>query len=743
MKSNLPIDEIKRRKREKILICIIIPIIILLLIVEYLLLKNSIHLPKLSNLVVFALININTILLLLLAFLILRNLVKLIFEDKSKILGAKLRTKLVTTFFVLSFIPTILLFFVSIQFLSTSLNYWFDIKVENSLKDAIELGRYFYDLKLKDLNATTENISKIIENNCEVYNFNKACIEEISNKKIKTLFNSNKINSLEIILPTYERIICLYKRPLIKPPISPSVSILSKCFKGEESYITTKILSNGELLRILKPLKNKKGDIYAILVIGSTIPSKISKLLCGIKSGYIDYKQLLLYKNPVKLSLFSILCLITLLILFSSIWYGFRLAKGITEPVRMLAEATYRIAEGDLDFKLETQGRDELHSLVKAFNTMTQELKEAKTRAEEANAKLRRSNVELEQRRHYMEVILQNVAAGIISLNSSGIITIMNRSAESILDLPSNAVIGRHYSELLTPEQREQFEQIKRELLTSERATIQRSIKIVIGQKPLSLLVSFSLLKDQRGNELGMVLVFDDLTELERIQRIAAWREVARRIAHEVKNPLTPIKLSAQRLKKRYIDHIKGEEEKEVFDRCISTIVSQVEELRRLVNEFSKFARMPAPQLKPASIETIAEEVLELYKQAHKDIKFTIDAQNDIPKILLDKEQIKRAFINLLDNAVASIEGEGEVKIEIFKDEIARNLIVVISDTGHGISDQDKARLFEPYFSTKQGGTGLGLAIVNTIIQDHSGTIRVEDNKPKGTKFIITFPITT
>ncbi len=743
MKSNLPIDEIKRRKREKILICIIIPLILFLFIIEYLLLKKSINLPSLSNLVVFALININTILLLLLAFLILRNLVKLIFEDRAEILGAKLRTKLVVTFFVLSFIPTILLFFVSIQFLSTSLNYWFDVKVENSLKDAIELGRYFYDLKLKELNITSRQISKIISNECAIYNFNKSCLEEISNTKLKKLLDIDDYDSLELILPTYERIVCLYKQPLISPPVSPSVSILSQCFKGQASHTTIKLANIGELLRVLRPLKDSRGHIYAILVIGKIIPKNISKLLCGIKTGYIDYKQLLLYKNPVKLSLFSILCLITLLILFSSIWYGFRLAKGITEPVRMLADATYRIAEGDLDFKLETHGRDELHSLVKAFNTMTQELKEAKTRAEEANAKLRRSNVELEQRRHYMEVILQNVAAGIISLNSSGLITIMNRSAESILDLPANAVIGRHYSELLTSEQREQFEQIKKELLSSNKGTIQRSIKIVIGQKPLSLLVSFSLLKDQKGNELGMVLVFDDLTELERIQRIAAWREVARRIAHEVKNPLTPIKLSAQRLKKRYINHIKDEDERQVFDRCISTIVSQVEELRRLVNEFSKFARMPAPNLKPDSIEQIAEEVLELYKQAHKDIRFTIEREPNLPQVLLDREQIKRAFINLFDNAVASIEGTGEVKIKILKDEIARKLIIVISDTGHGISEQDKARLFEPYFSTKQGGTGLGLAIVNTIVQDHSGTITVEDNEPKGTKFIITFPITT
>ncbi len=743
MKSDLTTEEIRRRKREKRLIAILIPFIIALSFTEYFLIKNSIHLPKWSNLVVFAIININTILLLLLAFLILRNLVKFIFEDRSKFLGAKLRTKLVVAFVVLTFVPTIMLFVASIQFLSTSLNYWFDAKVEQSLKDALKLGKAYYDNQIYQIRLDAQTASNTIKNDCITDNgFNRACIIQLQNKHISQILNRHQYHcvSLELILPTYERVLALYAPPLTKPPPPIPVSLLQEAFQGKMNQSSTLTLPQGDLLRVMYPIRGPDGKVGAIVVTGGIVPHHINKLLNGIKAGYTDYKQLLVFKNPIKFSLLSILCLITSIILFSAIWYGIRLAKGITEPVQMLSKAAYRIAEGDLDFKLEVKGKDELHSLVHAFNTMTQELKEAKTRADDANKKLRRSNVELEQRRHYMEIILQNVAAGIISLDSSGVITTMNRSAEHILDMPSETLIGRHYSELLTPEQNEQFETIKQELASIKKPTLQRSIRIVLGSKALSLLVSFSLLKDQYSKELGMVLVFDDLTELERIQRIAAWREVARRIAHEVKNPLTPIKLSAQRLRKRYLKQIKDKEEQDVFDRCITTIVNQVEELKRLVNEFSKFARMPAPKLQPANLDKIVEDVLVLYRQAHKNIDFNLNVINPLPEIPLDVEQIKRAIINLIDNAVAAIDDpQGKVTIDIDYDVSGRKLTMTISDTGHGVSPQDKARLFEPYFSTKQGGTGLGLAIVNKIIQDHNGTIKIEDNKPKGTKFILTF----
>ena len=272
------------------------------------------------------------------------------------------------------------------------------------------------------------------------------------------------------------------------------------------------------------------------------------------------------------------------------------------------------------------------------------------------------------------------------------------------------------------------------------KGSLNRQVSLSVREKRLTLLVSLNALRDDRGNYLGLVAVFEDLSEIEKAQRMAAWREVARRIAHEVKNPLTPIQLSAQRLKKRYGKMLESVDAK-IFQECTEMIIRQVEELKRLVNEFSNFARMPAINAVPADIAGIIKEALILYKEAHKDVKFSFNERKGIPVFNLDKEQIKRVMINLFDNAVEAIEGEGKVDIDLNYDDVFRMVRIEVSDTGHGISAENKTRLFEPYFSTKKQGTGLGLAIVNTIITDHNGFIRVQDNIPRGTKFIIELPV--
>jgi two-component system nitrogen regulation sensor histidine kinase NtrY len=247
-------------------------------------------------------------------------------------------------------------------------------------------------------------------------------------------------------------------------------------------------------------------------------------------------------------------------------------------------------------------------------------------------------------------------------------------------------------------------------------------------------------LRDIQDNYLGLVAVFEDLTELEKAQRMAAWREVARRIAHEVKNPLTPVQLSAQRLRRKYGSRF-AKEDGAVFDECTRLIIDNVAGLKVLVDEFSNFARMPAPNPLPDNIGQIIQDAILLYKDAHKDITFSFIDNNDVTVFKLDREQIKRAMINLLDNAVAAIPGEGRITIKLSQDKVLRIVMIEVSDTGTGIPNEDKERLFEPYFSTKKSGTGLGLAIVSRIISDHNGLIRVEDNQPKGTRFIIELPV--
>jgi two-component system nitrogen regulation sensor histidine kinase NtrY len=278
-----------------------------------------------------------------------------------------------------------------------------------------------------------------------------------------------------------------------------------------------------------------------------------------------------------------------------------------------------------------------------------------------------------------------------------------------------------------------------RDMVLAKYDTIRKQVTIPLKDADITLLVNLTVLRDDNEAFMGTVVVFDDLTHLIKAQRMAAWREVARRIAHEIKNPLTPIQLSAQRLRKRYLSRFS--EDERVFDECTDMIIKSVDELKTLVDEFSNFARMPTAQPTANNLNQIIREALAIYQEAHRNIAFTFKADESLPLLQLDRDQFKRVFINLLDNATAAIEGEGRIDIESGYNHELRMVSCVVADNGHGIAPEDRSRLFEPYFSKKKSGTGLGLAIVNTIIADHHGFIRVKDNHPKGTRFIIELPV--
>jgi two-component system nitrogen regulation sensor histidine kinase NtrY len=347
--------------------------------------------------------------------------------------------------------------------------------------------------------------------------------------------------------------------------------------------------------------------------------------------------------------------------------------------------------------------------------------------------------MELDQRRRYMEIVLGSVTAGVISVDRRGILTTVNKSAEKLLNINTGKVLGKHYSEILRAEQLDIIKGLLRDMVMSKKDSISRQVSIPLKYGELSLLVNLSIMKDENGEFMGTVVVFDDLTQLTKAQRMAAWREVARRIAHEIKNPLTPIKLSAQRLRKRYLDRF--DEEEKVFDECTGMIIKSVDEIKSLVDEFSNFARMPAAQLSENNLNEIIAEALTLYREAHRGISFTFRPDESIPLLQLDRDQMKRVLLNLLDNAVAALNGKGAIDIESLYNRELGLVTFVVADDGPGIAAEDKPRLFEPYFSTKKAGTGLGLAIVNTIISDHHGFIRVKDNVPQGTQFVIELPV--
>jgi len=452
-----------------------------------------------------------------------------------------------------------------------------------------------------------------------------------------------------------------------------------------------------------------------------------------------ELRQRQLQLSPVKVTHYLTLLIITLVAMLAAIWLGFYMAREITTPIRQLAEGAIKVAGGDYDIHIDQEGRDEIGFLVQSFNKMTQDLQQSRAQLAKAYRQLSESHELISTQKRDMEILLKNVAAGVISIDAGGRLTTINDSAAQMLNWRREEVLGQDCRDLLPPGEYHRLAEVIAAARRSPRGTVEKPLHVALPDQTLYLLLKPTVLKDEAGRDLGVVIVFEDLTELERAQRLAAWREVARSIAHEVKNPLTPIKLAAQRLQRRYAERLG--EDGQVFQECTQIIISQVDELKNLVNEFSRFARLPQLTLAPQDLNALIQETLLLYREVQPRITLEFQADPGLPPLLLDREQMKRVLLNLMDNALAAIPGSGKITISL-KGDGDRDLVeLTVADSGAGIPDRDKVRIFEPYFSTKRGGTGLGLAIVNSIVADHHGEIRVENNVPQGTRIIIAMPM--
>ncbi len=727
----------KRLVRKVIVTCLcLIPLFVWL---ESSLVNVDISLPVSSDILIFALINLNVLLVLLMLYLVLRNLAELFFESRQNILGSKLKSKLVISFISLSLIPTILLFFISLQFVSTSMDYWFNSNIELSLQKSLDLAQSILQETKEEVDLLGENI----EQNLLLIYEKKPGTDDLK-KSLNTILTTNNIlgpDSLTLIIDQRNKVITA-SAPLLASQKLPRITLatLDSVRKNQEPEIVIQQSNAGDLIRRVSKIHLPWDPAEeAFLVTTLLIKNDQLDRLNFISKGIEDYQQLKYLKKPFKFWLLIILLIVTLLIIFSAIWFGLYIARSITGPLDKMAAATIRVADGDLSFVLEKESNDEMGLLVDSFNTMTSNLSSSNAKLAEALQALQQSSRESEDRRRYTEIILQNVEAGVISLDDNGQITTINRFAEKLLNINKKFFLGRKYTQVLPREQVGTIDDFIKELNITGKSSVRQHLKISILKENFSLLITFTRLENEEGEPLGFVLVFDNLTQLEKMQRMAAWREVARRIAHEIKNPLTPIQLSAQRLRRRYPEIL--EEDNSIFDQCTGTIIKQVDELKQLVSEFSQFARMPKINQAPADILKMIDETLVLYQQAHGQIVFTITAENDIPIFSFDVEQIKRCLINLLDNAVAVLPDGGTIDIILSLNEEENNIFIQVCDSGPGIVEEDKLRLFEPYFSTKKTGTGLGLAIVSTIISDHNGYIRIQDNRPHGTIFTIELPL--
>jgi len=727
----------RRLIRRVIFFCILlIPFFIWL---QSQLLKNKVELPIDNNILIFALININVLLVLFVLFLVLRNLAELLFERRVNRLGSKLKTKLIASFLSLTLIPTILLFFVALQFVSTSMDYWFNASIEDSLTESLKLAQSL----LREKKEQVTLMSKGLDERLKKLDMSAYTSETISDT-LENILSFNPINGPDSLgLITNDKNLEIAVRgPRLRSIILPKVplTLLEKVRKQKTRETIIQETKVGDLVSCVAEIQLGNQEISrAILITSLLVKTDQLARMTTISQGIEGYRQLKYFKEPFKFWLLIILLIVTLLVIFAAIWFGLYIARGITEPLEQLVTATRRVADGDLEFEMERESKDEMGLLVDSFNKMTNNLYSSNKKLNETYAALKISSQESEQRRRYTAIILQNVSAGVISLDENGKITTINRFAEKLLSIDKSLFLGLNYKDVLPPYQATIVDDFIEELLDTGKTTVEQHLKLNVLGKNFSLLINFTRLEDEKGQLVGFVLVFDNLTKLEKMQRMAAWREVARRIAHEIKNPLTPIQLSAQRLRRRYPDIIK--ENNSVFDQCTNTIITQVDELKRLVSEFSQFARMPKVQRSAGDITKLAHDTLFLYREAHKHIVFQCSETTAIPVFSFDGEQIKRCLINLLDNAVAVLSDGGTIGIELSLDEDEENVFIKVGDSGPGISKENKLKLFEPYFSTKKTGTGLGLAIVSTIVSDHNGYIRVQDNNPTGSLFIIELPL--
>ncbi|MEZ4598524.1 MAG: ATP-binding protein [Syntrophotaleaceae bacterium] len=729
--------ELRKRRREWMIVILVTVLVIVLTRLESGLFEVTSDLPLSKNILVLALINLNILLILLILFLVFRNIFKLLVEKRRDVPGARLRSKLVIAFVALSLVPTMLLFFVSAGIISNSIENWFNEEIETSLEESLAVAQTYYQNSATNALYYGDQLARIIKEQKLLNERNLPSLQDLIHQKQQEY----NLGVVEVFSATLEELVRASNPQVPAAEFTdPGSDTIREALRGNRFTQVTPV-GKADLIRGVVPVFSNwnPDDVVGVVVVNYHVPYSLVNKMKEISNSFEQYKETKLLKNKIQKGYLLVLLLTALVIIFLATWFGFHLARGITVPIQELALATNRVAGGDLDVHIDVKTDDEIALLVEAFNKMTSDLRKGQQNIRRANRDLHASNLELDQRRRYMEIVLKNVTAGVISVDRQGRLTTINKSAEKLLRIQTTKVLGKNFREVLKPEHLPIVKDLIKLQNSSGKDSIRKQVTLSLDDQKLTLLVNLTTLKDEGGEFMGTVVVFDDLTHLIRAQRMAAWREVARRIAHEIKNPLTPIQLSAQRLRRRYLDRF--EEDDSVFDECTNMIIKQVDELKNLVNEFSNFAKMPAVNPTPNRLNDIIAEALVLYQEGHKEIQFIFRPDPGVPILQLDHDQIKRAVINMLDNAVSAVGEKGNVTIESHFNPTLQIVSFTVADDGCGIPPEDKPRLFEPYFSTKKSGTGLGLAIVSTIITDHNGYIRVKDNEPKGSRFIVELPV--
>jgi len=661
-------------------------------------------------------------------FILIRNIIKLYYDKHKHQPGTRFKNRLIFFFIAFSIIPTLLLFFFATEFVSRSVEQWFSTDIDSLMQEVEGANKAYYDSLTKEL----EHYAKLIAG-------------QIREKRMYTEDNRFFLhNTLRRRMTEYKLdVISIYRNQKEIFTISmPHIPIqeykdlpLESVYKGlsGESFLRIDQLRKGELSR--NGHSFEIGANEKILVItGRYTPEGAIRNFQNLSAMAGKYSQLKVIKDPIKNTYVLLLIFITILIIFSASWLGFFLAKGITVPIEKLVSATSEITAGNLEVVIDYEAKDEFNTLIAAFNRMAMELREKQ-------GKLERRTIELKHRRRIIENILNNITSGVIAFNTKGELVEINPEASKMLSLEGKEVVKKHFSQVLAENLYSEIKQLIEKAFTSKMKLFEKEIDIKIKSRITNLAVKITQIRNPINNRFsGLLVVLTDLSEMIKAQRMLVWREVAKRIAHEIKNPLTPIQISAQRIMRTF-DQSDATLRRIVED-SLPIIQQELESIKKIADEFANFARLPEIKFSQGDLHQILENLVSVYSSVYQEVSFKVQFDVNLPPIIkLDSEQIRRVFVNLLDNAVEANDKKGEVEISTFYNLDSNFARVEIADNGPGLSDEDKQKLFIPYFSKKTSGTGLGLAISHNIVEEHHGLISVLDNNPQGARFVVELPV--
>jgi two-component system nitrogen regulation sensor histidine kinase NtrY len=697
----------------------------------------------LTEFVLYALSVTNLTMLVALVFVLARNIVKMVVERRRALPFSRFRARLVTVLLGMTLIPALLVLVVGSELIRNNIDQWFNAPMDNMLSTATDMASDYYEERQRLVSLQAQRFARALRTT-DLGATDPAAVRDVVSPDVL----QERVDLVEV----YRVDVGRGERPAVVAIADAAGDTVPRDYSrveadrladrtaasGAEQELVEPLPGGGELIRTAMPIRpSPNGPVRGVVIATEYLSESVVARARSVTDAYEAYRQLEVLKQPLSLVYLSFFLMLTLMILVSATWMGLYLAKRITRPIQMLAVAADEIGAGHLDHRVQAEANDEFGSLIDAFNRMAGDLAASRRRLERSALELEQRHEEVEGRRRYVETILDRITTGVVSIDLAGRIRTWNSAATRLLGIDVS-VAGLPVSTVLAARDLKPLAALIDEAAGSRHDLRPQEVAIIRDERELHLVVMATPLRRQDGQLEGTVVVFDDVSPLVRAQRAAAWREVARRLAHEIKNPLTPIQLCAERMRRHFAEAPAGT--RALVDECTATIVGEVESLKGLVDEFSQFARMPPPRTVSTDLHGLLDDALSLYRGLFTDVEIRPRYAPALPLVSVDPEQLRRVVINVVDNAIEAMDRHGVIEVETHHDAGDSVIRIVVADNGPGIPPAERDKLFLPYYSTKQRGSGLGLAIVRRIVAEHGGNIDVTDNAPRGTRFAIELP---